>query len=184
MYGILHPHQDRTPAPPSRRDSDLEAVTLAFLRQAQRAALARFTPHPLWSRGCHTAQVTVHRRPGDSSTGAIVAYVSAEMMQAWSAASTGSDRDRRSHVLDQLSLVLHDLRDQQAHAVLALTSSQCEVYGLDLAQLVSESLQRTSFAALHRDCSIHWEGTLVRSLRPPAFVLTLSIGILSVRPAA
>jgi hypothetical protein len=183
MFGILHPQQDRPSAPPVRPEGDLEAVTVAFLRQAQRAALARFTPHSRWSRGCHTAQLAVEQRPGDSSTGAIVAYVSADLVQAWSAAAPGSARERKAHVMDQLRLVLQDLRDQQAHAALAFSSTQCEVYDLDLAQLVAESLQRTTFAALRRDCGIHWEGTLVRSLRPPAFVLALSIGLPSARPS-
>jgi hypothetical protein len=183
MFGILHPQQDRPPAPLVRPQGDLEAVTVAFLRQAQRAALARFSPHPRWSRGCHTAQLAVERRPGDSSTGAIVAYVSADLMRAWSAAVAGSARERKAHVMGQLRLVLQDLRDQQAHAALAFSSTQCEVYALDLAQLVAEGLQRTTFAALGLGCSIHWEGTLVRSLRPPAFVLALSIGLLGARPA-
>lgn len=176
MFGILHPTQTFARAPIAPRGADLEAVTLEFLLWAQRSALARFAGDPRWARGCHTAQVAVPVQPGRAAcTGAIVAHVSATLVQEWTLARPGTPRQRKAHVLDQLQLVLKDLADHDVHGYLTLTPTQCEVYGQDLAQLVAEGLQRTTFAALGRQCSVQWEGTLVRSLQPPAFVLVISV---------
>ncbi len=176
MHGILLPPQNRPSQETPPHGEDLEAVTLSFLQQAQRSARARFAGDPRWARGCHTAQVAVPPDAhGAGCSGSIVAHVSPALVHDWAAIGTGSLRDRKAHVLRQLQLVLQDLSDHDMHGYLSLTDAQCDIYGQDLVQLVTEALARTSFPALRRECHVHWEGTLVRSLRPPVFVLVLSI---------
>ncbi|MEK6976236.1 MAG: hypothetical protein AABY18_07830 [Candidatus Thermoplasmatota archaeon] len=176
MYGILRPSQAHVPLTGAARRGDLKSVTAAFLRQAQRSALARFAGDSGHARGCHTAQVAVRQPPGAlRCSGAIVAHVSPGLVRAWAGAGAGSRVERRAHVMGQLQLVLKDLSDHDVHGYLALTHEQREVYANDLAQLVDEGLRRTTFATLKLPGHVHWEGTLVRSLQPPAFVLVISI---------
>lgn len=155
----------------------LEAMTLNFLHQTRQAAMGRFAVHKILMRDCFTVQCAVPARSATGpGTGTIVAHVSAPVLKAWTAAASGSPAQREAHVLEQLRLVLQDLSDHDMHVHLALTDTQRRMYGRDVAQLVSESLDRTSFCKLGREANVHWEGTLVRSLQPPFLVLVVSIG--------
>lgn len=180
MFGVLGHRYPRDPpaqqsaTPPSR---GLEAVTVDFLMQSRRSALAHFGAHGAWSADCHTVERTVPAQGGDSGcNGTIVAHVSGPIYDAWVAAAEGTLTQRKAHVEAQVQLVLQDLSDHDIHGYLALTQAQCEVYDQDLVQLVRQSLDRTTFTGLQRECAVHWEGTLVRSLQPPVLVLVVSIG--------
>jgi hypothetical protein len=185
MHGILH----LRPAPASplaRGEVDTEALTARFLADAHASALSRFEMQRLrasaptnlltgegrsvrWN--VQAPEARVH------CTGSIVMHVSAPAFAAWAASAPGAAAQREVHVLSQLQLVLQDLADHDVHGCLALTEAECDAYDLDLVQLVAESLDRTSFARLRQAADIHWEGTLVRSLDPPSFVLVVSVDL-------
>jgi hypothetical protein len=164
----------------------LEAVTTTFLREARESALGHFEGQRLrsddvsnvLSGDTRTVQRIVEPRPGSPGcSGTIVAHISGPAFAAWVAMAPGHPSQREAHVLDQLQLVLQDLADHDVHSCLALTESQCEIYDLDLVQLVAESLERTSFSQLQRPADINWEGTLVKSLQPATLVLVVSIDL-------
>jgi hypothetical protein len=184
MYGILGPRQTRVRLSDPKVAGGIEAITTHFLRDARQSALGRFG-HRTLASGCHTAQLTVPARPGAGGcTGTIVAHVSAPTFRAWMDSTYGTPAQRKEHVIEQMQLVLQDLSDHNMHGYLALTDAQCDVYDQDLVQLVTESLDRTSFSHLKRPCSVHWEGTLVKSLQPPVLVLVVSIGFQPLAEAA
>ncbi len=177
MYGILGPRQTRVRLSHPQVAGGLEAATLDFLKETRQSALGRFAGRNPRPRSCLTVQRGVPARPGaDGCIGTIVVHVSAPVANAWAAQGTGMHVERKAQVAEQLQLVLQDLCDQDVHGYLSLTDTQCDVYGHDLVQLVTESLGRTTFPQLGRACDVHWEGTLVRSLQPPALVLVVSIG--------
>lgn len=186
MHGILHPRLKLVQPSPAPADADLEALTTDFLGEMHRAALDHFegqrlrssSPSNVLAGECRTVQLTMPTGKGVGvCSGSIVAHVSGPAFAAWAASEPGPSSQRENRVLDQLKLVLQDLSDQDVHGCLALTESQCNVYDLDLVQLVAESLDRTTFSRLRRLPDIHWEGTLVKSLDPPALVLVLSIDL-------
>lgn len=149
-----------------------------FLRDCHASALARFRARSDGRIACRTVTHPVPPKArSESSTGLIVAHVSPALCWAWESKSPGNARERRAHVDGQLHLALGDLADQDMHGYLAVTPEQCDVYEPDLAQLVCESLDRTSFARLGRTADPHWEGTLVEQVKPPYLVLALSIGL-------
>lgn len=147
-----------------------------FRRQCRASAMARFRARePMWS-GCRTIEHPVPPLPGSlGSTGMIIAHISPAVCRSWEATVPGSQIDKRAHVEGQVNLALQDLADQDMHGYLALTDAQCELFGPDLIQLVTESLDRTTFSHLGRRADAHWEGTLVERLRPPYLVLTVSV---------
>jgi hypothetical protein len=181
MHGILGPLQSRVHLP-DHPPLGLEAVTQEFLSQARASAVARFEGAVLsahrasGAHACHTEQRAA-RTGSLGTTGSIVIHASQPLMAAWSAAAAGTPREKAAHVSAQLQLVLQDLADHDAQDCLALTDTQCDVYDLDVVQLVAESLERTTFPSLGRPASVHWEGTLVQSLRPAMLVLVISIGL-------
>jgi hypothetical protein len=184
MHGILHPRPDVAQRP--GRGDDVDGLTTEFLASMRRAAVARFDrqrdqaglPVNVLANGCRTFQMSV---PATGTAhlcgGVIVAHVSGPAFAAWVASQTGSLLVREDRVTAELQLVLQDLCDHDVQGCLTLTESQCEVYDLDLVQLVAESLDRTSFSRLQRQADIHWEGTLAKSLDPPVLVLVVSIGL-------
>lgn len=186
MHGILHPRLRLEQPSAAHADADLNKLTTGFLGDMHRAALSHFqgqrlrssTPTNVLAGECRTVQLTMPAGDGlRVCSGTIVAHVSAPAFAAWAAAEPGPSSQRENRVIDQLRLVLQDLSDQDVHGCLALTESQCSVYDLDLVQLVAESLDRTTFSRLRRVPDIHWEGTLVKSLDPPALILVLSIDL-------
>lgn len=156
--------------------SGMEVSRDEFRRQCRASAMARFRARePLWP-GCRTVEFPVPALPGSTgSTGTIIAHVSPTVCRNWEATVAGSQSEKRAHVEAQMKLALQDLADQDMHGYLALTDAQCELFGPDLIQLVTESLDRTTFSHLGRRPDPHWEGTLVERLRPPYLVLIVSI---------
>lgn len=154
-----------------------EVSTEAFLRECHQSALARFRSCHDGGVGGHTIEHRVPPRPGGQrSTGMIVAHVSPAVCADWENSAEGDSRQKHAHMETQMHLALEDLADQDMHGYLALTDAQCELYGPDLAQLVGESLDRTTFSHLGRRPDPHWEGTLVEQVQPPYLVLVVSIG--------
>lgn len=176
MYGILSPREATVEyVPPTKRG--LEAATASFLKQARRAALVRFEQPRLLFNTCLTVHCAVPARSTtEGGTGAIIAHVSPPLLKAWMMAAYGNQVERRAHVMAQLALVLQDLSDHDLHVQLALTDAQRDAYDDDLGQLVTESLSRTTFSHLGKTAKVHWEGTMVRSLKPPFLLLVVSIG--------
>ena len=186
MHGILHPRLHLVRRPGDGSDVDLDALTNDFLGEMRRSAVDHFdrtrdaapTPINILTGDCRTVQMSI---PATESPricgGTIVAHVSGPAFAVWAAAGTGSPAEREEQVLGQLQLVLQDLSDHDVQGCLTLTSSQCDAYDLDLRQLVAESLDRTTFSHLQRQADVHWEGTFVRSLDPPALVLVVSIDL-------
>lgn len=155
----------------------VEITVTEFLSQCRQSTLARLRtrrdPHP----ECHTVEHAVPPKHGDpSSTGTIVAHVSKEVWQAWETATPGTPKQRKAHVEGQLHLAMEDLAEQDMHGYLALTDDQRSLFVPDLAQLMAEALDRTTFSHLGRVASTHWEGTLVESVKPPFLALVVSIG--------
>lgn len=185
MHGILRPRQTLVRPSQAEGGLDLEALTTEFLDDAHQSAVGHFEGHRLRSLvpsnllagDCRTVQRTVAAGPDGGCNGTIVAHVSAQAFAAWSANGSGPALQREAHVLAQLQLVLQDLSDHEVHGCLALTQSQCDVYDLDLMQLIAESLERTTFSLLRHPAEVHWEGTFVKSLHPPALVLVVSIDL-------
>ena len=173
MHGILRPRQ----APPAALDPaiDSEAAARLFLAQARNSALARFGRHRLFG-GCFTTECAVsgHVRRGGCA-GSIIVHWSPDLCKAWAKAVPLPAHERRAHVMQQIGLVLQDLSDHDAHSCLPLAASQRHAYQQDLSQLIRESLDRTTFALLRRMAQPHWEGSFVRSLRPPFLVLVASV---------
>lgn len=184
MHGILRPRPTLPRAPQPKVDVDLDALTDEFLGEARASALGHFelhrirsiAPSNLLTGECRTVERTVRDSPG-ALAGKIVAHISGPAFAAWAASEPGYPAQREAHVLAQLQLVLQDLADHDVHECLALTQTQCDVYALDLEQLIGESLDRTTFSHLRQHPDIHWEGTLVKSLDPPALVLVVSIDL-------
>ncbi|MFA5944165.1 MAG: hypothetical protein WC876_06840 [Candidatus Thermoplasmatota archaeon] len=186
MHGILRPRQTLVRPSQAQGGLDLEALTTEFLGDTHESAISHFEVHRIRSSApsnllagdCRTVQRTVTAGHGDGGcNGTIVAHISAPAFTAWAATGPGQPQQREAHVLAQLQLMLQDLSDHEVHGCLALTQSQCDVYDLDLVQLVTESLERTTFSHLRQPAEIHWEGTLVKSLDPPALVLVVSIDL-------
>lgn len=184
MHGILRPRPTLVRPTQAKAGQDLDALTNEFLGETRASALGRFeghriraaAPSNLLAGECHTVEHVI--APGEhGSGGSIVAHISGSAFAAWAAAEPGYPGQREAHVLAQLKLVLQDLSDHDVHECLALTETQCDVYGLDLEQLIAESLDRTTFSHLRQQADIHWEGTLVKSLDPPALVLVVSIDL-------
>jgi hypothetical protein len=164
------------PTAPSGR----EVSSAVFLKECRQSAVARFRDHAPTLLGCRTIEHPVPPQPGSQgSTGMIVAHLSPAVCRAWDASSIGTLSERRARVAEEMQLALTDLADQDMHGYLALTDAQCDLFGPDLVQLVSESLERTSFSHLGRQADPHWEGTLVERLRPPYLVLVLSVDFLA-----
>ena len=186
MHGILRPRPTLVRPTQPKVDVDLDALTDEFLGETRASALGRFeghrirsaTPSNILAGDCHTVERTIPGSPGpEGCQGKIVAHISGPAFAAWAAAEPGYPAQREGHVLAQLQLVLQDLADHDVHECLALTQTQCDVYGLDLEQLIAESLDRTTFSHLRQHADIHWEGTLVKSLDPPALILVVSIDL-------
>jgi len=186
MHGILRPRPTLARASQPKVDTDLDALTNEFLGETRASALGRFEGHRLRSAApsnvlageCRTVERTVRESPGHPACqGKIVAHISGPAFAAWAGSGPGYAGRREGHVLEQLQLVLQDLADHDVHECLALTQTQCDVYALDLEQLITESLERTTFSLLRQHADIHWEGTLVKSLDPPALVLVVSIDL-------
>ena len=186
MHGILRPRPSLGRAPQATVDTDLDALTDEFLGETRASALGRFEGHRIRAVApsnvlageCRTVERTVRHGPGHPACqGKIVAHISGPAFAAWAASEPGYPAQREGHVLTQLQLVLQDLADHDVHECLALTQTQCDVYALDLEQLIAESLDRTTFSHLRQHADIHWEGTLVKSLDPPALVLVVSIDL-------
>lgn len=154
-----------------------ERSQATFLKECRGSALARFRGRGDGRLGCRTIEHPVPPKPRcPDSTGLIVAHVSPAVCWAWEQMAPGNAREKRAHVDEQIHLALGDLADQDMHGYLAVTEEQCELYDPDLTQLVTESLERTSFSHLGRPADPHWEGTLVETVRPPYLVLAVSIG--------
>jgi hypothetical protein len=149
-----------------------------FLKQCRESALARFRANePAWL-GCRTLEHPVPPQPGTvGSTGTIIAHLSPAVCRAWEAIAPGNAQQKREHIEAELDLALTDLADQDMHGYLALTDAQCELFGPDLVQLITESLDRTSFSHLGRKPDPRWEGTLVERVRPPYLALIISIDL-------
>lgn len=178
MVNALKPPRDACVrfADPTAPDGK-EVSSKVFLKECRQAALARFRQRNDGGPGCHTIEHPVPPKPGaQESTGMIVAHVSPAIWGAWEISAPGNAREKRAHVEAEVHLALEDLADQDMHGYLALTDTQCDFYGPDLVQLVSESLDRTTFSHLGRLPDPHWEGTLVERVRPPYLVLAVSIG--------
>lgn len=161
----------------------IQASSAAFLKDCHQSAASRFrsrgAPHP----ECWTVEHPVPPKTGDSgSTGLIVAHLSPEVSLAWQAQQSGTLEEKRAHVEAQVHLALSDLADQDMHGYLAFTDEQRAIYSPDLVQLMTESLDRTTFAQLGRGADPHWEGTLVERVRPPFLVLVVSIGFVARAP--
>lgn len=160
--------------PTAPSGADLSSAT--FLEECRGSALARFRGHGAARIGCRTIEHPVPPKPRcPDSTGLIVAHVSPAVCWAWEQMAPGNAREKRAHVDAQIHLALSDLADQDMHGYLAVTEEQCELYDPDLQQLVTESLDRTTFCRLGRAADPHWEGTLVETVRPPFLVLAVSI---------
>lgn len=155
-----------------------------FASACRTSALARFrTPRTLHP-ACPAVGYTVPPKFGDPGpTGAIVAHLDPRLVAAWEAAVAGLAHERRRHVEQQVALALEDLGLQDMHGLLALTPGQRDFFALDLAQLVAEALDRTTFSRLGRAPLAQWEGTLVQRLSPPFVVLQLSIRFAPARRA-
>lgn len=185
MHGIMRPHQALVRPTLAKGALDIETYTQTFLGEAHASALRRFalqrvrasTPSNLLAGDDRTVQRIVPAGNLNGCGGTIVAHVSARAFAAWASTAPGKPSQGEEHVLSQLQLVLEDLTDHDVHVCLNLTQTQCDVYSLDLAQLIAESLDRTTFSRLHRAADLHWEGTLVKSLDPPALVLVISIDV-------
>jgi hypothetical protein len=176
MHGALVPWKTRVRSLDRAAARGVEVLSAEFLQQARESALAHFEGHTFLPGGCVTVQCRVAPRPGTGACpGTIMAHVSGAVLKAWEAAADGSAAEKKAHVLEQLQLVLTDMADHDTNGCLALTDAQRDVYDQDLAQLVTESLDRTTFCRLRRKAEVHWEGTLVRSLRPPFLVVVVSI---------
>lgn len=155
-----------------------------FLRECRDSARARFRTGRTLHPSCHTVEYTVPPKFGDPGpTGTIVAHLSPQLSAAWQARVPGLPHVRRQHVEEQVRLALEDLGLQDMHGLLALTPGQRECYLLDLAQLVAEALDRTTFSRLGRAPLAHWEGTLVTRLQPPFVILAMSIRLAPVQRA-
>ena len=154
-----------------------------FLKQCRQSALARFRAQaPAWL-SCRTIEHPVPALPGTTeSTGMIVAHVSPTVCKAWESTLVGTSMERRAQLEAQVHLAMQDLADQDMHGYLALTEAQCDLFGPDLEQLTTESLDRTSFSRLARKPDPQWEGTLVERVRPPYLVLTVSIDFAEPEP--
>lgn len=177
MHGILGPVQTRTRCSTVSACNDVARVTTEFLSATRRAAVERFhgvdaPPSRASHPECHTEQTPSEATPGSHST--IILHVSDAMFSTWAASGTGSIAERQRTVREQMQLVLQDLADHDAARYFLLTDAQCQVYDLDLVQLVTESLGRTTFCHLGLPAVVHWEGTLVQSCGPPAVVLVVS----------
>lgn len=185
MHGILRPRPTLARPSLTTVEVDLDALTHEFLGETRASAMQRFEGHRLEASApsnvlageCRTVERTVSSSLRGCS-GTIVAHISAPAFAAWTAAEPGFPAQREAHVLAQLQLVLQDLADHDVHSCLALTETQCDVYGLDLEQLVAESLDRTTFSHLGKPADVRWEGTLVKSLDPPALVLVVSLDLM------
>ncbi len=177
MHGIIKPRQPEVLLADQSTDTGPEATAVQFLNQARHSALGHFDhPRSLFAT-CFTAKCDVPGRSAtEAPTGSIVVHVSHPVFKEWAATATGLPAARRTHVVEQLQLVLQDLSDHDVHVSLALTEAQCEVYSKDLIQLVEESLGRTTFALLGRSAKIHWEGTFIQSLNPLFIVAVVSVG--------
>jgi hypothetical protein len=157
--------------------SGIEVSRKEFLVQCRQSAMARFRAHEPSLLGCRTVEHPVPALPGSQgSTGMIAAHLSPAVCRAWEATVSGSLGEKRAHVEEQVHLALKDLADQDMHGYLALTDAQCALFDPDLVQLVTESLDRTTFSRLGRRPDPHWEGTLVERVRPPYLVLIVSVG--------
>lgn len=155
----------------------VEITTSDFLQQCRLSALARFRSRSDSASGCHTIEHVVPPKLGDRGpTGSILVHVSSDIMQTWERSAPGDPPAKHAHVVEQLHLALEDLADQDVHGFLALTDEQRAIFVPDLVQLVQEALERTSFAKLTQKPIVNWEGTLVKSVRPPYLVLVISIG--------
>ncbi len=160
-----------------------EVSTTAFLRECHQSALARFRRKGEARIGCRTISHPVPPKPRcTESTGVIIAHVSPDLCWVWESMAPGNARQKRAHVDQQIHLALTDLADQDMHGYLAVTPQQCEMYDPDLTQLLSESLERTTFTHVGRIADPHWEGTLVEKVEPPYLVLAVSIGLDKSRP--
>jgi hypothetical protein len=185
MHGILRPRPTLVGPKPLTAAVDLDALAVQFLGEMRSSARGRFerhrrgsaAPSNLLDGDCRTVERTAATAFREQCSGTLVAHISAHAFSAWVAAEPGYPPQREAHVLAQLQLVLQDLADHGVHECLTLTESQCDVYDLDLAQLVAESLDRTTFSHLRRQADIHWEGTLVKSLDPPVLVMVVSIDL-------
>lgn len=156
--------------------SGADVSSSTFLKECRGSAMARFRSHGDARFGCRTIEHPVPPKPRcPDSTGLIVAHVSPAVCWAWEQMAPGNAREKRAHVDSQIHLALSDLADQDMHGYLAVTEEQCELYDPDLQQLVTESLDRTTFSRLERAAEPHWEGTLVETVRPPFLVLAVSI---------
>lgn len=163
----------------------MEVSNTGFLRECRRSALARFQRRRHGRLGCRTIEHRVPPKPGcQESTGMIVAHLSPEVCAAWETSVEGSLGERRAHVEAQVHLALADLADQDMHGYLPLSESQCRIFRPDLVQLVSESLDRTTFSHLGCKADPQWEGTLVERVRPPYLVLDVSIDLAGPEGAA
>lgn len=177
MHGILGPLQTRSRCSTVVDCKDVARVTTEFLSATRRAAIERFHEldlHPTltFNPECHSEQRVSETKPGGPST--TILHVSAALFASWASSFAGSTAETHRNVRDQMQLVLQDLADHDAARHLSLTEAQCTAYDLDLVQLVSESLARTTFCRLNRPAVVHWEGTLVQSFGPPALVLVVS----------
>lgn len=156
--------------------SGMEVTREDFLKQCKDAATSRFRRADSTWTGCRTIEHPVPTLPGNpGSTGMIIAHVSPAVCRAWQASAPGTAADKRSHVDEEVQLALTDLADQDMHGYLALTDAQCDLFRPDLVQLVTESLDRTTYSHLGRRPDPRWEGTLVERLRPPYLILIVSI---------
>ena len=163
----------------------MEVSTTQFLRDCRQSALTRFRRRHAGRVGCRTIEHPVAPKPGcKESTGMIVAHLSPEVCAVWEQSLGGGVEERRALVESEVHLALDDLAEQDMHGYLALTEAQCRIFRPDLVQLVTESLDRTSFSHLGRKPDPQWEGTLVERVRPPYLVLDVSIDFADVKGAA
>ena len=162
--------------------SGVELTSATFLDECRGSALARFRSRGDARIACRTIEHAVPPKPRcQESTGRIVAYLSPALCSAWEQTVPGSAREKRAHVDEQVHLALKDLADQDMHGYLAVTDEQCEMYDPDLTQLITESLDRTTFTHVGRRIDPHWEGTLVEQVQPPFLVLAISVGFAQLR---
>lgn len=153
-----------------------EGSSNQFLRACRESAASRCEAAGERQVAVHTVEYVVPTKFGDlGSTGSIVLHVSEPLLREWERDLEGTPAQRRLHIESQLRLAMEDLGMQDMHGYLALTPGQRACYLADLEQLVTEALGRTNCSHFHRQAVPHWEGTLVKSVRPPLLVLVVSI---------
>lgn len=150
-------------------------ITLpAFLDGCRKSAVARWQDATQLHAGVRTIVHT--QTEAGKPTGSIVLHLHDRAFALWQSVAPGAPTTPRAFVESEIRAVLTELAEQGVHGLIAFTEAQRALFVPDLVQAVTEALGRTSFAKLGREPKIHWEGTLVETVRPPVLTLVVSLG--------